>query len=39
MRRAPASISPNVLNVLVETFDLKPVGNGARVVLEEILSA
>ena len=35
----PAFITPNVLNVLVETFDLKPIGNSAKGDLEEILSA
>ncbi len=35
----PAFITPNVLNFLVENFDLKPIGNSARGDLEEILSA
>jgi len=35
----PAFITPNVLDVLVESFDLKPIGTSARGDLEEILSA
>jgi hydroxylamine reductase len=35
----PAFISPNVLDVLVQTFDLKPIGTSARGDLEEILQA
>jgi hydroxylamine reductase len=35
----PAFITPNVLDVLVESFDLKPIGTSARGDLEEILGA
>jgi len=35
----PAFISPNVLDVLVQTFDLKPIGTSAQGDLEEILQA
>jgi len=33
----PAFITPNILNFLVENFDLKPIGNSGRGDLEEIL--
>ncbi len=33
----PAFLTPNVLQVLVDTFDLKPIGTSARGDLEEIL--
>lgn len=35
----PAFISPNVLNVLVENFDIKPIGASPREDLEAILGA
>ncbi len=35
----PAFITPNILNFLVENFDLKPIGNSGRGDLEEILGA
>jgi len=33
----PAFISPNILDFLVENFDIKPIGNSAKADLEEIL--
>ncbi len=33
----PAFITPNILNFLVENFDIKPTGNSGRGDLEEIL--
>jgi len=35
----PAFVTPGVLQVLVDTFDLKPIGTSARDDLEEILTA
>ncbi len=35
----PAFITPNILNFLVENFDIKPIGNSAKGDLEEILGA
>jgi len=35
----PAFITPNILDFLIETFDIKPIGNSARGDLEEILGA
>lgn len=33
----PAFISPNILNFLVENFDIKPIGNSGKGDLEDIL--
>ncbi|MBI5231862.1 MAG: hydroxylamine reductase [Coriobacteriales bacterium] len=35
----PAFVSPNVLNVLVENFDIKPIGESAQADIEAILGA
>ena len=36
-RSLPAFISPNVLNVLVENFDIKPIAASPREDLDAIL--
>ncbi|MCK5883808.1 MAG: hydroxylamine reductase [Bacteriovoracaceae bacterium] len=33
----PAFITPNILDFLVQNFDIKPIGNSAKADLEEIL--
>lgn len=35
----PAFITPNVLNFLVENFDLKPIGNSGKADIEEMMAA
>jgi hydroxylamine reductase len=35
----PAFITPNILNVLVEQYDVKPIGQSAKADLEEIYAA
>lgn len=35
----PAFITPNMLKILVDNFDIKPIGNSAEEDLQEILAA